>query len=182
MATEHPSDEHLILEVQKGSRPAFSALVSRHTTRFYKLAYRYVLNQEEAEDIVQTAFLKIWENPFLWRSGKKAKFTTWFARIVINLCLDHKKKHKPSSLPESMVVKDSRLDQEQDILAQEKEDVVLGAINSLPDRQKTALILCFYEDYSQKNAAQVMKVSVKALESLIMRAKTTLRQEMQGYR
>lgn len=181
MAAEHLSDEDILLEIQAGSRPAFSELVNRYMTRFYHLAYRYMASREEAEDIVQTAFLKIWENPFLWKSGGTAKFTTWFSRIVINLCLDQKKKFKPSLMPEDMVVQDEGPNQEQNALAQEKESVVMAAINTLPDRQKTALILCFYEDYSQKEAADIMKVKVKALESLLMRAKKALKEQVKVY-
>lgn len=181
MAAEHLSDEDIIREIQAGNRPAFSALVSRHITRFYHLAYRYMASREEAEDIVQTAFLKIWENPFLWKDGGKAKFTTWFSRIVINLCLDQKKKSKPSWLPEDMDIQDSASSQEQDMLAQEKESAVMAAINTLPDRQKTALILCFYEEYSQQEAAQIMKIKIKALESLLMRAKKNLKEQMKAY-
>ena len=182
MATEHLSDEDILQEIQAGSHTAFSELVSRHTTRFYHLAYRYLASKEEAEDIVQTAFLKIWENPFIWKKGGKATFTTWFSRIVINLCLDQKKKFKASLMPENMDMQDDKPSQEQNILAQEKKSFVMAAINTLPDRQKTALILCFYEDYSQKEAAQIMKVKIKALESLLMRAKKGLKDQMKAYK
>ena len=85
-----------------GSHDAFAVLVQRHTERFYRLAYRYVQNREEAEDIVQDAFLKLWEDPGRWQPERNSKFTTWFYRIVVNLCLDWQKKKRPLALDEEV--------------------------------------------------------------------------------
>ncbi len=86
------TDEELMEQVKSGDRASFSELVTRHTNRFYGLAYRMLASREEAEDIVQESFLMIWESPEKWDSGKKAKFTTWFYRVVANACLDSKRK------------------------------------------------------------------------------------------
>ena len=87
-------DNELLDKIQQGDHAAFSLLVERHHQKFYHLAYRYLGHQDEAEDMVQIAFLKLWEDPFRWNKNKGTKFTTWFYRVVINLCLDHKKKFK----------------------------------------------------------------------------------------
>ena len=100
------SDEQLLEAIQAGSHHAFSLLVKRHSTRFYAIAYRYMAQREAAEDIVQASFLKLWENPHLWQSGLNAKFTTWFYRIVVNACLDAKKKKKPLPLAEGYEAED----------------------------------------------------------------------------
>lgn len=178
MATDLPSDEDLILKVQKGNNSAFGQLVKRHSTRYYNLAYRYLINREEAEDIVQTAFLKLWEKPHQWSPKKGAQFTTWFYRIIVNLCLDRIKKHKNLSIPENFDIKDDSNNQEDDLVIQQQKKALALQIGKLPKRQKTAMILCFYEDMSHAQAAQVMKVNIKALQSLLMRAKTTLKLEM----
>src|SRR4029450_1166697 len=92
-------DDHELLErIQAGSHDAFAVLVQRYTERFYRLAYRYVQNREEAEDIVQAAFLKLWEDPGKWQPERSSKFTTWFYRVVVNLCLDWQKKKRPLAL------------------------------------------------------------------------------------
>ena len=86
MARESPDDESLLARVGEGDGPAFAMLVRRHSDRYYRLAYRYTARREEAEDIVQAAFIKLWETPDIWDPRRGAKFTTWFYRVVVNLC------------------------------------------------------------------------------------------------
>ena len=174
-------DHELLARIQAGSHDAFAALVQRHTERFYRLAYRYVQNRDEAEDIVQDAFLKLWEDPGKWQPERNSKFTTWFYRVVVNLCLDWQKKKRPLALDDevSQPKGESALDiaamqrQEQKMLEQE--------IAVLPERQRTALTLCFAEGLSNQEAAEVIGVRLKALQSLIMRAKATLKARMKPY-
>ena len=72
-------DESLIRQIgEKENHKAFTALVNRHSKRFYSIAYRILFNKNDAEDIVQKAFLKLWNRPKLWKQSKDAKFTTWF--------------------------------------------------------------------------------------------------------
>ena len=101
-------DHELLALIQDGSHDAFAVLVQRHTERFYRLAYRYVQNRETAEDIVQDAFLKLWEDPGRWQPERNSKFTTWFYRIVVNLCLDWQKKKRPLALDEELLLADER--------------------------------------------------------------------------
>src|SRR5918992_3813519 len=101
-------DYALLAHIQDGSHDAFAVLVQRHTERFYRLAYRYVQNRETAEDIVQDAFLKLCEVPGRWQPERNSKFTTWFYRIVVNLCLDWQKKKRPLALDEELPLADER--------------------------------------------------------------------------
>src|SRR5688572_7765335 len=95
-------DHELLTLIQDGSHDAFAVLVQRHSERFYRLAYRYVHNRETAEDIVQDAFLKLWEAPERWQPERNSKFTTWFYRVVVNLCLDWQKKKRPLALDDEI--------------------------------------------------------------------------------
>ena len=101
-------DQELLALIQDGSHQAFAELVKRHTERFYRLAYRYVQNRETAEDLVQDAFLRLWENPAIWQPDRNSKFTTWFYRIVVNLCLDWQKKKRPMPMGEDLPLADER--------------------------------------------------------------------------
>ncbi len=155
---------------------AFSILVDRHTDKFYGAAYRMVMNRETAEDITQEAFIKLWENPKIWKSDKKAKFTTWFYRIVTNQALDFLRKNKKQI--DGLEVDDfvaHDMAQDKQIEQNEQQHSLDKALKTLPDNQLTALNLCFYEGIKNKEAAKIMKVNVKALESLLMRAKTNLK-------
>lgn len=174
-------DETLLYRIRKGQRDAFSELVDRHAKRFYAIAYRILNNKDEAEDIVQEAFLKLWEKPELWDKTRQAKFTTWFYKIVTNLCLDHNKKKKPVPLPQDLKIIDGN-PKGIDVLEQRQKQAMLeDFIRQLPERQQLALNLCFYEGLSNKEAAEIIDIKVKALQSLIMRAKTTLREKIQRY-
>lgn len=171
----------MLQEIQQSSHPAFSELVSRHTQRFYRLAYRYVSQKEAAEDVVQRAFLKLWEKPQRFDASKGVKFTTWFSRVVINQSLDMQKKRTPLLLVEKYEVVDESDGQEKQLIDAQQKVQLEHAIRSLPDRQQTALNLCFYEHVSNAEAAQIMKTTVGSIESLLMRAKANLRDKLEDY-
>lgn len=154
----------------------------RHTTRFYAVAFRVVMNKEDAEDVVQDAFCKLWNGKATWKTGKGAKFTTWFYRIVTNQAVDHlakKSRQRGTVLEDNIASGDP--DAEDIVVAQEQEDAVVAALAELPERQRTAITLFFNEEMSQKEAADVMGITPKAVESLIGRAKQSLRERMQVY-
>ena len=174
-------DQELLPFIQDGSHPAFAELVRRHTDRFYRLAYRYLQRKEAAEDIVQDAFLKLWEDPGKWQPGRNTRFTTWFYRIVVNLCLDWQKKKRPAPLDEELALVDEKEMLEVAAIQNEEQRLLEKEIAALPDRQRTALNLCFEEGLSNQEAAEVMGLNLKALQSLIMRAKATLKERMKPY-
>lgn len=178
------SDSELLRLIQQGNHPAFASLVERHTARFYRLSFRYTRQQTQAEDIVQDAFLKLWENPHIWQPelyethGQTPKFTTWFYRIIANLCLDTLKKKQALPMEEGFDVEDSTKNQEQHFAEQEMQTQLEYQIAQLPDRQRLALNLCFEEGVSNREAAEIMGLNLKALESLLIRAKTTLKTKL----
>ncbi len=174
-------DHELLALIQDGNGQAFAALVERHTDRFYRLAYRYLQNKEAAEDAVQDAFVKLWENPGLWQPERNSKFTTWFYRIVVNLCLDQRKKKKPAPLDDEFSVIDEREPVDEMMIHVQEQRALEKEIGALPERQRTALNLCFDEGLSNQEAAEVMGLNLKALQSLIMRAKITLKERMKAY-
>jgi RNA polymerase sigma-70 factor (ECF subfamily) len=184
MPVEWPEkdDEELLALIQDGSQQAFSVLVQRHTERFYRLAYRYLQNKETAEDVVQDAFVKLWEDPGRWQPERNNKFTTWFYRVVVNLCLDWQKKKKPIELgDQELSIADDRQTPDVATLHAEKQRIVEKEIAALPERQRTALNLCFDEGLSNQEAAEVMGLKLNALQSLVMRAKTTLKERLKNY-
>lgn len=177
MASTEDSDESLMALIRQGSHQAFSILVRRHTDRFFAAAFRMTSNRTEAEDLVQDAFLKLWNKPDIWKEGKGAKFSTWFYRILVNQNIDRLRKTQKMVSDNSMLpfVADGRIDPEHETAMTEEQIRIERALSALPERQKTALTLCFYEGLSNADAADAMGVKLKALESLLMRAKTGLR-------
>lgn len=176
-----PTDDALLARIVAREHAAFALLVQRHTRRYYAVAYRCVFQRAEAEDIVQLAFLKLWENPAGWRKERGSAFTTWFYRVVINLCRDHLRRKRPLPLPEGFDAEDGHDNAEAMLTAEQQSRAVEMALRALPERQRTALVLCFYEGLSHQEAATVMGVRIKALQSLLMRGKTTLKEKLHDY-
>ncbi|NCO04217.1 MAG: sigma-70 family RNA polymerase sigma factor [Alphaproteobacteria bacterium] len=178
------SDEALMQRIQQHDNYAFSILVRRHSDLFYRAAYKMVQNKEEAEDIVQLCFLKIWDRPHIWKEGKGASFKTWFYRVVINQCRDQFKKTKRHVYSDQM---ESVIDEKEQgditLIHNEKQSALEKAIMQLPEKQKLAITLCFDEGITNKEAAQIIGVKLKALESLLMRAKENIKNDLynQGF-
>ncbi|MCB1651772.1 MAG: sigma-70 family RNA polymerase sigma factor [Alphaproteobacteria bacterium] len=173
---QYDDDESLVARVQKGDRRAFAVLVERYSQMFYAAAYRICGRVDDAEDIVQEAFLKFWSKPEAYDPQKSAKFTTWFYRVVTNLAIDYKRRKRPEAGSDVIdLAADERMGADEVIEMDEQQAALEVAIQALPERQKLALNLCFYEGLSNKEAADVLGVGVKALESLLMRAKAGLK-------
>lgn len=173
------TDDHLMACVQAGQHDAFAELVHRYSKMFYAAAYRMCGKADEAEDIVQDAFLKLWRNPSAWNSEQGVKFTTWFYRVVTNQALDYLRKKKPQSAGEIItLVRDDRESAQEGMEAEEEQIALEAAIQDLPERQKAALNLCYYEGLSNREAADILGVGVKALESLLMRAKAAIKDSL----
>lgn len=177
---DHSTNDEILLEaIGQGSHMAFATLVTRHTRRFYNIAYRTLRHKEAAEDIVQDAFLKLWQKPRLFNVHKHVTFTTWFYRVVINLCLDHNKKKRPYSTQNQLSDYMDNAPDAGKILDTSRLQLLLEKkILELPKRQQIALNLCFYEGLSNQEAADIMKINLKALQSLIMRAKSNLKKAL----
>nr|HDM99860.1 sigma-70 family RNA polymerase sigma factor [Deltaproteobacteria bacterium] len=177
----HLDDTLLLQHIRQGGREAFAVLVNRYADRFYRIAYRLVSSKDDAEDIVQEAFLKLWRRPKLWDPSKGAKFNTWFYKVVINLCVDHQRKKRPLGLPQDMEMADGNPGHDVLLDDHQRQSLLDRFISDLPDRQRQALALCFYEGVSNHEAADMMGVTLKALQSSIMRAKTTLKKKVKLY-
>ncbi len=170
-------DSLLMERVGNSDQAAYSVLVMRHTNRYLALAERVLGNREEAEDAVQDAFFKLWSKATTYDRGT-AKFTTWFYRIVLNQCLDRKRKKRPERLPEGFDAVDegegpAGAYEEGEVAAYVKEK-----LGELPERQRYAIALCYYQGLSNKEAAEVLGLGVKALESLLTRGRKRLKKNM----
>jgi RNA polymerase sigma-70 factor (ECF subfamily) len=173
------SDDDLMRAAGAGDRAAFGKLVARHLQRMAGLAGRITGNRGDAEEIVQEAFLRTWLKAPTWlgredRAGGAA-FGTWLGRVVVNLCLDRKRRAVPLPLEAAAEVADPKPDAFAAAAGSEIAARVAQAMAALPDRQRAAIALCHYEGLSNIEAAAMLDVSVGALESLLVRARKALR-------
>jgi RNA polymerase sigma-70 factor (ECF subfamily) len=173
------SDDELMRAAGAGDRAAFGTLVARHLKRMGGLAGRITGNRGDAEEIVQEAFLRAWLKAPTWldreaRTGGAA-FGTWLGRVVVNLCLDRKRKAAPLPLEAAAEVVDPKPDAFAAAAGSEVAARVSKAVSALPDRQRAAIALCHYEGLSNIEAAAMLDITVGALESLLVRARKSLR-------
>jgi RNA polymerase sigma-70 factor (ECF subfamily) len=170
-------DESLMARIISGDHRAFTMLVRRHSSRFYAHAWRMTGNRAEAEDSVQDAFLKLWRSPDSFDAERGVKFTTWFYRVVTNATIDRQRRKRETPGSDMLDLMPSGAPRQDKVLQDQDRDTALEtAIQALPERQRAALNLCFYEGVSNAEAADILGVKVKALESLLMRAKKTLKE------
>lgn len=165
-------------EIAAGSRPAFTILTRRHLKRSLGLAHRIVGNAQDAEEIVQDAFLGVWRRADGWR-GDGASFATWLYRIVVNRSLDYRRRRGFAPIEEADNLPAPAPDAYATVAEQQLAAWVDTVIAALPERQRAALSLCYYQEMTCAEAAEVLQVSVSAMESLLVRARRVLRAKLQ---
>ena len=169
------TDEDIMVAIVAGDQRVYADAVRRHARPIAIYAYRMLGSESEAEDIAQETFLRLWTQATRWQPGKAA-LSTWLHRIAHNLCIDFMRKNKAalaSELSDDLVgdqmSAEAMLDNN---IEYNKLQVALGR---LPERQRSALVLTHYQGLSNKEVAGILEVSVEALESLLARARRTLK-------
>ena len=135
------SDEELMNLIMNKDSEAYSELVRRHTDRFYALSYRMLAEREGAEDVVQDSFLMLWNTPEKWDASKNAKFTTWFYRVVLNACLDQRKKVRYETPDEDFEAASTGMAQDEASELKKTKDEVEAFILELPETADRACSL-----------------------------------------
>ncbi|MDG1076154.1 MAG: RNA polymerase sigma factor [Planktotalea sp.] len=182
MALDHSidfSDDALLQLYANGDQAAARQLTLRLAPRAFKQAYRMLGVQADAEDVAQEAMMRVWKIAPEWRSGE-AKVTTWLYRVVANLCLDRLRKVQSTSLDAIDEPIDPSPSAADDMQSNARLDALQAALIALPERQRQALVLRHIEELANPEIADVMEISVEAVESLTSRGKRALTQILKG--
>jgi RNA polymerase sigma-70 factor (ECF subfamily) len=183
-------DAELMLRFKAGDLAAFEDLFARHARSLVNFAFRFVRNREVAEELVQEVFIKVHDAAPSYLP--EAKFSTWLYRIATNVCLNeirrarYKMRHEALDAPPGDDA--NALPLEIEDTARLRADVLLErravseslsrALATLPEKQRIAFILNKYQELSYAEVAGVMKISEKAVKSLIHRAKEAMAQRL----
>jgi RNA polymerase sigma-70 factor (ECF subfamily) len=170
----HDPDTELVARAGRGDRAAAAMLVTRHSARLFALARRMLASEAEAEDVVQDTFLKLWTHAARWQPGA-AKIETWLYRVALNACYDRLRKKRPVPLDEALELPDAAPGPDAGLDAPALAAAVAAALADLPERQRAAILLCHYEEHGNIAAAEILGLSVEALESLLARGRRNLR-------
>ena len=168
------SDESLLQAVGRGDLEAFEELVRRRQAWAWKIAYRFLGQKSEAEDVVQEAFIRLMKAADRYRPS--ACFTTYFYRIITRLCIDRaKQKKKPAleTIPDS--ADDTAPDAATELIRRETADAVRSALDTLAPNQRMAIVLRYYEELNYRDIAAVLEITPKAVERLLSRGRKRLR-------
>ncbi len=167
-------DAGLLARIGRGDEAATRLIANAKLPRVLALARRILGDADEAEDVAQETFLRVWRQAGRWRPGA-AQFDTWLHVVVLNLCRDRLRRRREITVEVLPDVADPAMPQDaaMDEAAQSRR--VAAAVAALPERQREAILLVHYQDLSNTAAAEVLEVSVDALESLLARGRRSLR-------
>ncbi|MBT5702480.1 MAG: sigma-70 family RNA polymerase sigma factor [Gammaproteobacteria bacterium] len=170
-------DERQIIErILAGSELAFRQIVDQHSQRIFNYVRRMTRNSAEAEDISQETFIRFWVSRDRFDPGR-VKLTTWLHRIAHNLCVDYFRQRQLQERP-APVQPDRQDSPDTEYELSIRAGVVHKALMSLSERQRSAIVLCHYQNFSQRDAAHILDLSVDALESLLRRGRRKLKQKL----
>jgi len=192
MAPPVDSDAALMLRVKNGDLQAFEQLVQKYQHPIVNLAFRMLRDLDEAEDLAQNVFLRVFQSAARYQAS--AKFSTWIFTIARRLCLNEirrRARHPAQSLESTQPGDPDQAPRQypdgktfsppQAFLHRELEQKIQQALAALPDKQRLAIALCREEDLSYEDIARVLGCSLSAAKSLIHRGRETLREKLKPY-
>ncbi|WP_044117849.1 RNA polymerase sigma factor [Alkaliflexus imshenetskii] len=183
---KHPSSDDLeiVARIRAGDKESFSALVEKYSQRVFQSCMGFLHDTDEAADLTQEVFVKVFEKLGDFRG--EASFSTWLYRITLNMALNHSRKLKlkrffyrfseDGQRPELQLTNDSSADS--GIIREEQRQLIRKCVDKLPAMQRKAFILNHYQDMSNSEMASVLRLSLKATESLLFRARSRMKTEL----
>lgn len=167
------NENELINKIAKGNRNAFRMLYELYASKVYNMVLHRINDSNLAEDITQEVFLTIYSKSIQFRGDSKVG--TWIYRIAYNKCMDELK--KINSTNQNQINYKLQLSQ-QDVSSSTSQqielEILLNAINQLNENQKQAFTLTYLDKIPQQEVAEILNMNIKALESLLFRARQSL--------
>lgn len=170
-------DDTLLARMKEDDADAYRILVARHVDRAYALALRTLRNTADAEDVAQEALVKAWTHRHSWQPGR-ARFSTWLYRVVFNRCIDLKRMPTSACIDDVAEPEDDQPDSVATIHRRQVYDRLGDAMAVLPEQQRAALTLAYFDEMGNAEIASVLGTTVQAVESLLKRGRQGLRERL----
>ena len=171
------ADDALLAQYSQGDAAAARALTARLTPRVFGHAVRVLGDRAEAEDVAQDAMMRLWKVAPDWRMGE-AKVSTWLYRVTANLCTDRLRRKRGVGLDEVDEPHDPSPSVTDQLQTRERMDALQAGLQTLPERQRQAVILRHIEGLANPEIAEILEISTEAVESLTARGKRALAQAL----
>ncbi|MBN2000550.1 RNA polymerase sigma factor [candidate division KSB1 bacterium] len=174
--------QQILLKCKQGDFAAFDKLVQTFQNYAYALAFRFLNHTTDAEDVVQEAFIRVWKNIKSFNMNKK--FTTWFYRIVVNLCYDRQKylkrktRHFLSFHESNQDFFDENTNLEENITNRSRIDSIFKIVQDLPLKQKMIFILRDFQDFDLLEIAEILGISNNSVRSHLSQARRAVREKL----
>lgn len=176
------SDDALLDLIGQGDRRAGSELVNRHLAYVLHICRRKLGNEAEAEEAAQDVFTSVWKNAANWQSGN-AKVSTWLYRIASNRCIDILRRRRPTQDIDTIAEPvDPAANSEAEQMIADRNRLIRTALQALSGDQQRAVDLVYFKELKQAEAAEMMGLTLAALESVLRRARARLHQNLAGQR
>ena len=170
-------DDALMARVRVRDQAAFNRLLARHLSAIHGYVLRLTHSHADADELAQETFLKVWAKADTYRPGV-VQFSTWLHRIAHNLCMDELRRTRPEALENPDSHPSEASGPERDLAARESAARLQHLLGTLPVSQRAALLLTEVQGLSSQQVADIMNLGVHAVESLLARARRTLRENM----
>lgn len=174
----HQTDIEIVREVLKGRSEAFRELVARYKKAVYSLCYRMAHNHEEAEDLSQEVFIKVYQN--LDKYDQSYKLSTWILKIATNTTIDYLRKKKLDTIPleEDIESKQDIASAESIFFHQANKKVIEEMIQGLPEEYRLLIILYHQQGLSYKEIAEACNIPMSKVKNRLHRARNILKDEL----
>ena len=169
-----PDDDALMQRIKAKDEAAFNQLLTRHLPAVHRYLTRMTGCTSDSDELSQETFLRVWENAERYRS-RQVRFTTWLHRIAHNLFIDAVRRGQPGPSEESLLAEDPGPGPERRAELAQQHRILQQALMRLPEAQRSALLLCQVQGFSNREAAAIMNIGERALESLLARGRRGLR-------
>jgi RNA polymerase sigma-70 factor (ECF subfamily) len=177
-------DEELVSFIIKGKTELFSVIIDRYQSKVFSTVFHYTRDQEEARDLTQEIFIKLYNNLQSYKS--KASFSTWLYRIAVNRCIDWTRKKRLQTVSTICDNSDDEIDiydtiadraggPEEDFIKQENRAYIRKVVEELPEIYKTVIILYYFEDFSPQEISDMIDIPKRTIETRLYRGKNLLK-------
>lgn len=169
------AEPELVAACLEGRPGAFDVIVARHRRAVYQVCYRFVNNHEDASDLSQDVFLRVFRGLKSFKA--QSSLGTWVYRIAVNVCLNRVSMKRPTSEPigDQQFIDHSMGTPHEELLRGERAALVRAAVTRLPRKQRSALVLRVFQDLSHQEVAEALGISVGAVKANVFHALQNLK-------